>query len=105
MLKTLKLLLQINEYDTSQDNLLNTLLFITKQQVYTECNRSDADADDKLNSLVIDCCILRYNRLGNEGKISDSVGPLSTTFYGTDDLPDSIKSRFGKCRRMKVLSQ
>lgn len=102
MLKTLKILLQINEYDTSQDNLLNMILLSTKYEVYARCNRSDEDADDILNFLILDCCVEKYNKLGNEGKKSDSVGPLSTTF--NDKYSDSIESRFGKCTRMKVLS-
>jgi len=102
LLKTLKLLLQINQYDYSKDDLLNAILLVSKQQVFTECNKSEENLDDKLNALIIDICIHRYNRLGNEGKVSDSVGPLSTTFLSVEDLPNSITKRFGSCRRMKV---
>lgn len=100
-LRRIKIILRIDENDTSQDELIQVLYDITKEQIYAETNRCDIDSDSKLTTLILNSAVIRYGRLGAEGKSSETIGPLSTQYYGgTEDLPESIKRQIKSCRKL-----
>ena len=84
-----KTLLRMQGEDTTNDEILNALILVSKMQVFTACNRSEADLDDKLSALIAEIAVIRYRRLGAEGKMSSGISVISNSFYGgTADLPD-----------------
>lgn len=103
ILTLIKSLLRLGS-DTSNDEVLESLTTVTKQQIFTICNRTEKDMDDKLKALIAEIVVIRFWRLGNEGKPSDSISVISETFFsGTSDLPESITKRFSSVRRMRVV--
>lgn len=67
MLEKIKLLLNIDRID-DLDELILTLINLCKQEAYVYCNLSEYD--NKLDFVVIQMVIERYNRIGSEGATS-----------------------------------
>ena len=85
-----------NEAD---EELLNILTEQAKAEAVEFC-RLDA-YDKKLDSIVIDLAVIRYNRLSNEGVSSVSTSGISESY--SDDLPEAIKKRLRRYRRLITL--
>ena len=75
MLDKLKLLMGL---DDSLDELLMTLISLCKEEAYIYCNLPEYDS--KLDYIVIQMVIERYNRLGSEGAESQSTDGVSTSY-------------------------
>ena len=67
MLEKIKLLLNIDRID-DLDELILTLINLCKQEAYVYCNLSEYD--NKLDFVVIQMVVERYNRIGSEGATS-----------------------------------
>jgi hypothetical protein len=67
MLEKIKLLLN-KANDDSVDELLATLIALCKEEAYVYCNL--AEYNEKLDFIVIQMVLERYNRIGSEGTIS-----------------------------------
>lgn len=90
--------------DTAQDDLLKLVYADTCSKVESYLNQDNIGGNVKLPAtldwIVRDLVIKRYNRLGDEGKISSSESDVSAS-WNTDDLDeftiylDPIRNRKG----------
>ena len=69
MLDKLKLLLGISDAEDI-DDLLVIMMNLCKEEAYTYCNLPEYDS--KLDYIVIQMVIERFNRIGSEGAVSQS---------------------------------
>lgn len=100
MLQDIKVLLDIPVEDTSKDTLLNVLYNKCSRDVMNYCNIDEIP--DGLTDTVEELVIIRYNRRGNEGADTETVGPLTTTYIeGADAIPESFKPLLNRYRRAK----
>lgn len=98
MLEKIKLLLNKID-DPSVDKMLNALISICKQQAYIYCNLEEYD--NKLDFIVIEMVIERYNRIGSENLVSQKgsgVGATYESFYS-----DKIRKMLNKFRKVKAV--
>ncbi|MFX0547916.1 phage head-tail connector protein [Hathewaya histolytica] len=75
------------------DSLLSVLLEESEEEVKEICNIEVVPP-----SLIVDIAIIKYNRQGTEGSISESYSGVSNNFI--DGYPDDIKKRLYKIRRL-----
>ena len=97
MLEKIKLLLNAN--DDSLDELILTLISLCKEEAYIYCNLPEYDS--KLDFIVIQMVIERYNRIGSEGATSQSSSGVSMnydSFYS-----DKVVRLLNKFRKVKML--
>lgn len=97
MLDRIKLLL--NRTDDSEDELLQTLIALCKEEAYTYCNLGEYGSI--LDYIVIQMVIERYNRIGSEGATSQSYSGVSTnydSFYS-----DKVTKMLNKHRRLRTV--
>lgn len=97
MLDKIKILLNIQ--DDAQDELLSTLMGLCREEAYVYCNLP-AYAE-KLDFVVIQMVIERYNRIGSEGTTSQSSSGASAdydSFYS-----DKVVRLLNKYRRVKTI--
>ena len=97
MLEKIKLLLNAN--DDSLDELILTLISLCKEEAYVYCNLPEYDS--KLDFIVIQMVIERYNRIGSEGATSQSSSGVSMnydSFYS-----DKVVRLLNKFRKVKML--
>ena len=97
MLEKIKLLL--NASDDSLDELILTLISLCKEEAYSYCNLPEYDS--KLDFIVIQMVIERYNRIGSEGATSQSSSGVSMnydSFYS-----DKVVRLLNKFRKVKML--
>ena len=97
MLEKIKLLLNAN--DDSLDELILTLISLCKEEAYVYCNLPEYDS--KLDFIVIQMVIERYNRIGSEGATSQSSSGVSMnydSFYS-----DKVVRLLNKYRKVKML--
>lgn len=78
MIDKIKLLLNIKDDDSSQDELLTTLIAICKEEAYVYCNLEEYT--DKLDFIIIQMVIEKYNRIGSEGTVSQSSSGVSASY-------------------------
>ena len=97
MLEKIKLLLGFT--DDNQDELLMTLISLCKEEAYTYCNLPEYQ--DKLNYIVIQMVIERYNRIGSEGAESQSTDGVSTSY--TNFYSDKVVKLLNKNRKVKMI--
>lgn len=103
ILTQVKSLLRMGATDTTNDEILEALIYATSQFIFTTCNRSEEDIDAKVTALIADMVVMKYHRLGAEGMPSSAISVISDNYFsGTDDFPKSITSRYGSIRRPKV---
>lgn len=98
MLDKIKLLLNRVDSD-SLDELLQTLISLCKEEAYIYCNLEDYD--ERLDYIVIQMVIERYNRIGSEGASSQSYSGVSTTYDGF--YSDKVTKMLNKHRRIRTL--
>lgn len=97
MLEKIKELRGIN--GTGKDAVLNFLIEDCKAEAMDYCNL--AEYNEKLDRIVVQMVIERYNRMGNEGVKSVSYSSASETY--ADDYSDKIYKSLNKFRRLRVL--
>lgn len=98
MLEKIKLLLNKAD-DDSADELLQTLIALCKEEAYTYCNL--AEYDEKLNYIVIQMVIERYNRIGSEGataQTSSGVAFSYDSFYS-----EKVRIMLNKHRKVRMV--
>ena len=97
MLDKIKILLNIQ--DDAQDELLSTLMGLCREEAYVYCNL--LAYNEKLDFVVIQMVIERYNRIGSEGAISQSSSGVSAdydSFYS-----DKVVRLLNKYRKVKTV--
>jgi hypothetical protein len=97
MLDKIKILLNIQ--DDAQDELLSTLMGLCREEAYVYCNLPAYN--EKLDFVVIQMVIERYNRIGSEGTTSQSSSGVSAdydSFYS-----DKVVRLLNKYRKVKTV--
>lgn len=98
MLDKIKLLLSMAD-DDSLDELLQTLISLCKEEAYNYCNLDDYD--NKLDYIVVQMVIERYNRIGSEGATSQSSSGINTSYDSF--YSDKVTKMLNKHRRIRTL--
>lgn len=96
MLEKLKLLLS---KDDSADELLNTLISMCKEEAYIYCNLPEYD--NKLDNIVVNMVIEKYNRMGSEGTLSQSASGASASYDSF--YSDKVVRMLNKFRKVKMV--
>ena len=99
MIDKIKLLLNIKDDDSSQDELLTTLIAICKEEAYIYCNLEEYV--DKLDFIIIQMVIEKYNRMGSEGTLSQSSSGVSASYDSF--YSDKIVRMLNKFRKVKMV--
>lgn len=94
MLEKLKLILGV----TDKDELLRVLLDRATNEVINYTHNNELE---KLEYVILDIAIWRYNRIKSEGLDSENYSGVS--FNYSADYPDSIKKQLQAYRRIKTL--
>lgn len=97
MLEKLKILLNIT--DSTKDGLLRILLDQTEEEVVNYTHNTELD---KLENVIINIAIWKYNRLGSEGLNSENYSGVSFNYASA--YPDSILRQLQSYRRIKTLA-
>lgn len=97
MLEKLKLLLGIQ--DDAQDELLQILISLCKDEAYVYCNLPEYNS--KLDGAVIQMAIERYNRIGSEGAIQQASSTVSMTYDSF--YSEKVRWMLNKNRKVKMI--
>lgn len=97
MLDKIKLLLNITNDDA--DDLLMVLISLCKEEAYIYCNLPEYNK--KLDSVVIQMVIERYNRIGSEGATQQSSSGVSMTYDSF--YSDKVRIMLNKQRKVKMI--
>lgn len=97
MLDKLKLLLNIQ--DDTQDELLQVLISLCKEEAYVYCNLDEYNT--RLDGAVIQMVIERYNRIGSEGATQQSSSGVSMTYDSF--YSDKVRWMLNKNRKVKMI--
>ena len=97
MLEKIKLLLNLSNDD--QDDLIATLMNLCKEEAYIYCNLPEYD--EKLEFVVIQMVIERYNRIGSEGVMSQTSSGVSADY--TNFYSDKIVRLLNKFRKVRFV--
>jgi len=97
-LANLKTRLGIPIDDLSQDQVLPLILADAQAYFKDYCNRDDIPVGAE--SLVDRLAVVLYSRNADQYKQGSTEGAYSTTNFGDDDIPKSIKSQLRKYRRV-----
>lgn len=98
MLDKLKLLLGISDAEDI-DDLLVIMMNLCKEEAYTYCNLPEYD--NKLDYIVIQMVIERFNRIGSEGAVSQSSSGVSTSYDSF--YSDKVVKMLNKHRKVKTV--
>lgn len=98
MLNKIKILLGIA--DNSKDELLRILLDQTEEEVV---NYTHNDELDKLQNVIINIAIWKYNRLGSEGLNAENYSGVSFSYL--NEYPDAILKQLQAYRRIRTLDK
>ena len=82
MLDELKMLLDIDEGDISQDKKLQSMLKSSENRL--KVLLGGLDPPEEMNYIIVEVTVIRYNRIGSEGFTSHSVGGESITVSEDD---------------------
>lgn len=93
-----KLKARLGIKDTSQDELLVSILEDVEADMLAFTNRSELLPSMK--SLQIKIAIIEYNKQGSEGMSSQSQGGISQSWI--DGLPSDVQGALISFRRLKV---
>lgn len=96
MLEKLKLLLNAND---EQDELLSVLISLCKDEAIAYCNLSEYNK--KMDFVVIQMVIERYNRIGSEGAASQSFSEVTMTFDSF--YSEKVRRMLNKFRKVKMI--
>jgi hypothetical protein len=83
MLNNLKLLLGIDENDTSRDQVLNLIIANTLTRL--KILLGGIEPPEELDHIVVDVAIIRFNKIGSEG-LSDHTVEGETMKFVDDDF-------------------
>ena len=97
MLEKIKLLLGLS--GDQEDELIMTLISLCKDEAYVYCNLHEYDS--KLDYIIIQMVIERYNRMGSEGAESQSTDGISTSY--TNFYSDKVVKLLNKNRKVKMI--
>ena len=97
MLDKIKLLL--SQMNDDNDELLSTLIALCKEEAYIYCNLEEYD--EKLDFIVIQMVIERYNRIGSEGATSQSFSGMSTSYDSF--YSDKVVRFLNKHRKVRAI--
>lgn len=97
MLEKIKMLL--NRIDDSEDELIATLMALCKEEAYIYCNLPEYD--EKLDFVVIQMVIEKYNRIGSEGAISQRSSGASASYDSF--YSDKVARLLNKFRKVKTV--
>ena len=96
MLEKIKVLLGILSNDTSKDDILKIYIEDSTEEVKQYINSTDVPKE--LEGLIRDIVIIKYNRRGSEGLISENVGGMGRSYL--DDIPKEIKRKLKRFRKL-----
>lgn len=93
-LDNVKLLLSIN--DNVQDELLKRIIDNTEKRLISLLPKGIEEVPDRLEYIVEEVAVKRFNRVGAEGMTSESVDGRSNTFQDNDfdEYKDIIDAQF-----------
>lgn len=97
MLEKIKLLLGIT--DASKDTLLETLLALATEEANEYMH--NPSAMDKVEGIICQMVVYKYNRLGTEGATSEGYSGVSYSY--TEDYPPHIYRELRKYRKVGVI--
>lgn len=97
MLERIKLLLSIA--DDEQDELLSTLIVLCQEEAYIYCNLEEYDS--KLDFIVTQMVIERFNRIGSEGLESQNHSGVSSAY--TNFYSDKVMRFLNKHRKVRTV--
>ena len=97
MLEKIQLLLNLQ--NDLQDELLVTLISLCKEEAYNYCSLPEYDS--KLDFIVIQMVIERYNRMGSEGTTSQNASGVSATY--SDFYSDKVVKMLQKHRKVRMV--
>lgn len=97
MLERIKLLLNIA--DNEQDELLSTLIILCQEEAYIYCNLEEYDS--KLDFIVTQMVIERFNRIGSEGLESQNHSGVSSAY--TNFYSDKVMKFLNKHRKVRTV--
>lgn len=98
MLNKIKILLGIA--DDSKDELLRILLDQTAEEVVNYTHNYELD---KLENVIINIAIWKYNRIGSEGLNSENYSGVSFSY--ASEYPDAILKQLQAYRRIRTLDK
>ncbi|UXU53208.1 phage head-tail connector protein [Staphylococcus arlettae] len=81
-LENVKTLLSIK--DTAQDELLNKIIDNTEKRLLTFLPADETQVPARLNFIIEEVAVKRYNRIGAEGMTSETLDGHSTKFNDDD---------------------
>jgi hypothetical protein len=93
---TLRTLLQIDDFDSSQDALLNELIEQCEAEYLRRTHQNETDKSI-VNAMVIE----KYNRLGNEGVQSIGYSGINETYES--DYSESVQKLIRSKTRLVTL--
>lgn len=82
MLKNVKTMLSIT--DNKQDDIIKNIINNTEQRLLVKLPDHLKEVPDKLNFIVEEVAIKRFNRIGAEGMSTESVDGRTNTFINGD---------------------
>ncbi|WP_294785401.1 phage head-tail connector protein [Eubacterium ramulus] len=82
MLENLKMLLGIQENDTSQDKKLNLILDATKRRL--KFLLGGLEPPEEMSYIILDVSVIRFNKIGSEGLSSHTVEGESQSWSSND---------------------
>lgn len=85
----------------SQDPLLTLMLADIKSDILAYTKRNPAQWLETFDSIQRKLAVIAYNNQGVEGASSRSEGSISTSFFGVEDWPQSIKTTLNQYRLAK----
>ena len=97
MLEKIKLLL--NRPNDEEDDLLATLMSLCKEEAYIYCNLPVYD--EKLDFIVIQMVIEKYNRIGSEGLTSQTSSGVAADY--SDFYSEKVVRLLNKFRKVRVV--
>lgn len=98
MLERIKLLLNKHD-DDSVDELLFTLISWCQEDATTYCNLDQYD--NKLDNIVVEMVIERYNLIGSEGTKNQSSSGVRQSYYSF--YSDKVTKMLNKHRKVKTV--
>lgn len=102
MLREVKALLGIDRYNTDHDEQIEACIKAAALDAAVFCNLDETDElPDGLKNTVIQMAVIKYNRIGTEGLVSESYAGASYSY--SDTYPDSVMTALKRHRRLRAI--
>lgn len=99
LISRIKRILDIQQEDTSVDNVIGILLQKNEVWIRDICGiPEEGRLDNALVNLLEDLTIMSYNKIGSEGFNSESMGPITIQYA---DLPERCKEVISRHKRVR----